>query len=305
MRATVLVLALVVACTAATVGAGPAAARDCPVATAPKTVAYEQIAGVPANLTSLDVWAPTPKCRVGNRRAPVVMWVHGGGYRKGDKRGAVADKVRLFNQRRGWIFVSVNYRLTRAADPNSARYPDHFRDVAAAVAWVRAHISAYGGNPHRIALLGHSAGADIVSNVTVNPTWLRERRLPLRSIRCAGPLDTEGFDKTRVPDSDPTSLQWRLAFRNNPDFRTNTSATLLARRGPRIPSTITVFRGTPARQATERAFASKLSSLGVKTALIDATSLTHEQVNRNIGAPGDTVMTRPLLRFLTTCLQRP
>ena len=120
MRATVLALALVVACAAAAVGAGPAAARNCPVATTPKTVAYERIAGVPANLTSLDVWAPTPKCRVGNRRAPVVMWVHGGGYQRGDKRGAAADKVRLFNQRRGWIFVSVNYRLTRAADPNSA-----------------------------------------------------------------------------------------------------------------------------------------------------------------------------------------
>lgn len=119
----------------------------------------------------------------------MVVWVHGGGYRIGDKANQVADKRRLFNAR-GWIFVSVNYRLTVAGVPGSAHYPDHFRDVAAAVAWVRRHIGARGGDRTRVALLGHSAGADIVSNVTVNPRWLRERRLSLRAVRCAGPLDT-------------------------------------------------------------------------------------------------------------------
>ena len=203
-------------------------------------VPYERIAGVPQNLTSLDIWSPGRGCG----RAPVVMWVHGGGYRNGDKGNAVADKVRLFN-RRGWIFVSVNYRLTRLRDPAGARYPDHYRDVAAAVAWVRAHIARHRGDPRRIALLGHSAGADIVSNVTVNPVWLAERRLSLRALRCAAPLDTEGFDKTRVRDDDRTALQWVLALGNNPNYKTDTSATLLVRPGRHIPSTFTVFRGLP------------------------------------------------------------
>lgn len=79
------------------------------------------------------------------------------------------------------------------------------------MAWTRSHIAARGGDPRRIALLGHSAGADIVSNVTANPTWLRERRLPLRAIRCTGPFDTAGFDKTRVPADGPEQTQWRAA----------------------------------------------------------------------------------------------
>ena len=66
--------------------------------------------------------------------------------------------------------MSVNYRLTSTGDLASAHYPDHYRDVTAAVAWTRAHIWSWGGDPDRIALLGHSAGADIVANViTIHP----------------------------------------------------------------------------------------------------------------------------------------
>jgi arylformamidase len=303
MRSTSILTAIAV--TGVAIAAGPAAAaprRTCAPATAKKTFAYEQVAGVPVNATSLDVWAPSPKCRVGPRRAPVVMWVHGGGYRTGDKTNGVADKVRLFNAR-GWVFVSVNYRLTRAGDPTSAHYPDHYRDVAAAIAWTRAHISGVGGNPHRIAVLGHSSGADIVSNVTTNPRWLGERGLPLRAVRCAGPLDTAGFDKTRVPAGDPEAVQWRQALGNDPAFRTDTSATLLAKAGTGIPSTITVTRGTALRRSIESGFADALRRVGVKATVIDASSLSHDDVSRRIGAPGDTVMTPPLMRFLRRCFQ--
>ena len=78
----------------------------------------------------------------------------------------MADKVR-WARSHGWVLVSVNYRLTRPGDANPARYPDHYDDVASALAWTVDHIDRYGGDPDRIAVLGHSAGADIVSNVMV------------------------------------------------------------------------------------------------------------------------------------------
>jgi acetyl esterase/lipase len=275
--------------------------RTCMGASQRETVAYAQRPGMPANATSLDVYAPTPGCRVAGRRAPVVVWVHGGGYRVGDKANQIAAKRRLLNAR-GWVFVSVNYRLTVAGGPGSAHYPDHYRDVAAAVAWIRAHIAARGGNPHRIALLGHSAGADIVANVTTNPAWLAERGLGLRAVRCAGPLDTAGFDKTRVPATSPEQVQWREALGTDPAFAQDTSATLLARAGTGIPPTLTVVRGTPLRRAIETDYAARLRALGVPATVVDASSLTHAQVSTRIGAPGDTVMTPPLMRFLTSCL---
>lgn len=208
------------------------------------------------------------------------------------------DKVALFAAR-GWIFVSVNYRLSRAGDPSLARYPDHYRDVAAAVRWTRSTIKRYGGDRKRIALLGHSAGADIVANVTTNPRWLVECGLSLRAVRCAGPLDTEGFDKPMA--SDREQVQWRIALGNDPPYARDTSAVYLIKKGTGIPPTITVVRGTSRRQAIEQRFAATLGAAGVPATVIDARSLTHEQVNRRIGAPGDTVMTPALVRFLKGC----
>ncbi len=286
----------------ATGGADTIASTSSSCSTAPprKTVAYERISGVPADATSLDVYAPARQCLASGGKAPIVMWVHGGGYAIGDKSNKVKDKIALFSAR-GWIFVSVNYRLTTPGAPMSARYPDHYRDVAAAVAWTRSHIASYGGDRSRIAVLGHSAGADIVSNVTTNPRWLKERKLKLTDVRCAGPLDTEGFDKVSADGSSGEKAQWVNALGNNPNYERETSATLLIRRGAGIPRTITVYRGTPRRQAIEKNFADVLRGAGVSTSLVDARTLTHEQVNARIGARGDTTMTPPLVSFLKKC----
>jgi arylformamidase len=195
----------------------------------------------------------------------------------------------------------VNYRLSRPAAGN-ARYPDHYDDVASAVAWLRKHVRKRGGDPKRIALLGHSAGADIVSNVAVNPAYLKRRGQPLRALRCFAPLDTAGFDKPRA--SPREQVQWRLALSNLPDYMTATSATLIARPGTGIPPALTVYRGTPRRQRIQTAFAQRLTSIGVTATLVDATALNHAQVNRQIGAPSDTVMTPPLVTFLRGCFQK-
>jgi len=272
--ATGIILALTVA---ACSGGSDRADRKpaCGTPGAPTTVAYRSVDGVPTNQLSLDVHTPAAACD-----APVVMWVHGGGFVRGDKSNQVADKVRLFNDR-GWILVSVNYRLTGPGAPVAPGMRDQFADVAAAVAWVHANVGAYGGDPSRIALLGHSAGADIVSNVATNPAYLGAAGLGLDARSCAGPLDTQGFDKA----SDPAL-----------------SATRLVRTGIGIPPTIGVVRGTPRRQPVETQFLDALDAAGVPTARIDARSLTPEEVNRRIGADGDTVMTPPLMTFLAGCL---
>ncbi len=262
-----------------------------------RTVAYRHVAGVPAAATSLDVFPLARGCD-----APVVMWVHGGGYRTGDKSNAVAPKVR-WARTRGWVFVSVNYRLTDPADPTGAHFPDHYEDVAAAIAWVHRHIVTFGGDPGRLAVLGHSAGADIVANVLVDPTYLRADGLDLDSVACGAPLDTEGFDKVRAGAADPDGEreQWKVALGNQPDYLTRTSATRNVHPGIGIPPMIGVVRGTARRRSIERGFLTALRDAGVAAAQIDARGLTHEQVNRRIGAPGDEVMTPPLTRFLTDC----
>ncbi len=278
--------------------AAPSHRKGCTGAPVKRTITYETIAGVPADSTSLDVYSPARACH-----APVVMWVHGGGYQIGDKRNQVADKVRLFNAR-GWFFVSVNYRLTVAGDPSSAHYPDHYDDVATAVAWVHAHIDRFGGDRSRIALLGHSAGADIVANVTTNPRYLARRGLRLRAVTCAGPLDTEGFDKVTADAAGSGEKgAWNDALGNAPDYERMTSAVTWIRPNVGIPPTIGVVRGAASRRAIETNFLDRLTAAGIRTARIDAAGLSHGEVNARIGAAGDTVMTPPVVSFLKTCFR--
>ena len=268
---------------------------NCPTSGLPTTVQYKAVPGVAANLTSLDVHAPTTS----TCNKPVVLWVHGGGYQTGDKRNQITDKTTLFNGQ-GWILVSINYRLTAPGSATSAKFPDHYQDVADAIEWVHTNIGRYGGDPGRIALLGHSAGADIVSNVAAQPRYLANRGLPLSTIDCVGPLDTEGFDKVAAGADDD---QWDVALGNNPNYRTETSANWILTPSSTVPPAIGVYRGTAPRQAIEKAYIDEVKATGATTALIDARGLSHAEVNSRIGAPGDRVMTPPLLAFLQVCLR--
>jgi acetyl esterase/lipase len=108
----------------------------------------------------LDVHAPDNSDSSGGQAGggrPVVLFVHGGGFVGGDKHvpGApMYDHVGAWAVRHGAVGVTMTYRLA----------PDHVwpagaRDVAAAVAWTRENIASYGGDPARIVIVGHSAGA--------------------------------------------------------------------------------------------------------------------------------------------------
>jgi acetyl esterase/lipase len=88
--------------------------------------------------------------------APVFVFVHGGGFTGGDKHvpgGPQYDHIGAWAVRNGWVGVTITYRLA----PEYA-WPSGARDVAAAVQWVRENIAAYGGDPDRIVVAGHSAG---------------------------------------------------------------------------------------------------------------------------------------------------
>ena len=122
-------------------------------------------------LERLDVYAPR-----GASRAPVVVFVHGGEWTRGDK-AAVSFKPKFFNQN-GIVFVSINYRLSPAAT-----HPAHVSDVAAAIRWVHEHCGRFGGDPKKIVLMGHSAGCHLVTLVA--PVDLAARRTIRKSLKPA------------------------------------------------------------------------------------------------------------------------
>ena len=93
----------------------------------------------------------------GRSGAPVLAFVHGGGFTGGDKHQPgtpVYDFVGAWAVRNGYVGVNITYRLAPAHT-----WPAGAQDVAAAVDWVRGNIAAYGGSPSKIVVAGHSAGA--------------------------------------------------------------------------------------------------------------------------------------------------
>ncbi|HUK01157.1 MAG TPA: alpha/beta hydrolase [Steroidobacteraceae bacterium] len=99
--------------------------------------------------------------------APVILFIHGGGFVGGDKRNPGSpynDNVALWAVRHGLIGVNMTYRFAPQYP-----WPAGTQDVAAAVAWVRENIGRHGGDPRRIILLGTSAGAAHAASYVAHP----------------------------------------------------------------------------------------------------------------------------------------
>src|SRR5580704_10634386 len=116
-------------------------------------------------LQRLDVYAPR-----GVDHAPVVIFVHGGEWTRHDK-AEVSYKPKFFNDH-GVVFVSTNYRLSPAV-----AHPAHVSDVASAIRWVHDHAAEFGGDPHKLVVMGHSAGCHLVTLVALDPRYLAKAGL--------------------------------------------------------------------------------------------------------------------------------
>jgi acetyl esterase/lipase len=104
--------------------------------------------------------------RSGNADAPVVLFVHGGAFVRGDKdvTAEVYANVCCYFARHGHLAVNVEYRLA----PES-KYPGGAADLAGAIAWVKGRAREFGGDPDRLFLVGHSAGATHVATYAWDP----------------------------------------------------------------------------------------------------------------------------------------
>jgi len=111
---------------------------------------------------------------------PVVVFVHGGGWRHGDKRmlfdvhGKLGERL----AKNGVGAAVINYRLSP-----KVKHPEHAKDVARAVSWVAKHIGDYGGDPKQLFLSGHSAGGHLVSLLATDDSYLAAEGMTVAEIR--------------------------------------------------------------------------------------------------------------------------
>lgn len=261
------------------------------------TMQYKSVSGVSKNLLSLDIY------HFGERGAlkPVVIYVHGGGFVVGDKANNMINKVNLFSSL-NYILISVNYRLTPAVystDPNRVMYPDHHNDVADAVKWVYDNIENYGGNNQKIALLGHSAGAQLIALIGTSALFLPPRGLPLNGIKGVACIDTDGYDV--VARCNENNQVYLNAFGHTGTGWFEASPINNLFNGTDYPNFFIAKRGDNIRVANANSFITKLQSVGVSVKDITANAYNHEGINNAIGEKGETLITEPLKKFFAQC----
>ena len=110
----------------------------------------------------LDLFLPTPAA---GKTFPIVVWFHGGGLEEGNRLGFKKMATSLVAE--GIAVATVDYRLSP-----KATYPAYIEDGAAAVAWVHAHITEYGGDAKQVFVGGHSAGGYLAAMVALDARWL-------------------------------------------------------------------------------------------------------------------------------------
>ncbi|MBK9166361.1 MAG: alpha/beta hydrolase [Bryobacterales bacterium] len=233
----------------------------------------------------LDVYVPAAATRL-----PVVVWVHGGGWMRGSKED-VAHKPRAFTER-GFVFVSVNYRFVPHVIMDTI-----VRDVAKAVGWVHANIARHGGDPERIFLMGHSAGAQLAALLCTDSRYLEAEGVPRHKIKGCVPVDGDTYD---VPLQVATATARRKSLKQPPpkmghpekfgnlERQRELSAVNHVAPNRGIPPFLILYVAdhTDTSAQAYRLWAA-LDQAGVPAALFGAEESDHVKLDRDLGVEGD------------------
>jgi len=249
----------------------------------------------------LDIYSPA-----GAKNLPVVFWIHGGGWQAGDK-SSVQVKPQAFMEK-GFVFVSTNYRLLPDVEIATI-----FQDVARSLHWVHDHIAEHGGDPKRLLVMGHSAGAQLAALMCIDDRYLKAEGLSLDVIKCCVPVDGDTFDVPAIIETAQT--RWRVhglpkarfghweKFGNDPAKHRDYSAVTHVAKGKSIPPFFILYvSGHPDTTAQAQRLGNVLKEADVKVQLFGARETTHNKVNADIGVEGDAATTA-LFEFIDAALK--
>jgi arylformamidase len=241
------------------------------------------------------------------KNLPVVFWIHGGGWHMGDK-SMVADKPKLF-LKRGFVFVSTNYRLLPKVEIQVL-----FRDIAKSIGWVHKNIAEHGGDPNRIFVMGHSAGAQLAALICTDDRYLKDEGVPFSALKGCVPVDGDSYDVPAIVETDETrrrahgekamTFGWREKFGSISEKLKEYSAVTHVAKGKGIPPFLLLFvTDHPYTSSQARRLAAVLESAEVPVSLFGARDTNHVKLNEDLGVPGDNA-TKVLVDFVSGLLKQ-
>ena len=260
-------------------------------------IQYKTIEGVDPSFLTLDVY---PVKDIKN--APVVVFVHGGGWTSGDKAKVYQGPESFldFFQRNKTVFVAINYRLLFSDKAPGAIYADQETDIASAVKWVHDNISLYGGDPENISLFGYSAGAQMVSLVGTDEAYLKAEGLSLNNIKKVIAFDVDAYDIPRAivegvdynypyaegeltkffsfdleTQKAASSINHLFSSKKYPEFLVVYSGAIISKKGK------TTWQELSKRQA--ELFVEAILRVGGKASLYGDLNMTHTELGLNFG----------------------
>ena len=249
----------------------------------------------------LDVYSP-PNAK----NLPVVFWIHGGGWQAGD-RTAIQLKPEAFVAK-GFVFVSTGYRLLPEVDMVTL-----FRDIAKSLGWVHANIAKHGGDPKRIIVGGHSAGAQLAALICIDDRYLKAEGVPFAVLKGCFPVDGDTYDVPAMIETAETRLRvhgfpmpkqgHRVKFGNTPELHRDYSAVTHVAKGKGIPPFLILHVADhPDNTMQARRLEGVLKEAGVPAKAFGAKETNHSRINENLGSPEDP-STKALFEFVATCLK--
>lgn len=234
----------------------------------------------------LDIFAPKEA-----KNLPVVFWIHGGGWQTGDKSD-VNVKPQAFMDR-GFVFVSTNYRLLPHVDMGTL-----VRDVAKSLGWVHRNISDYGGDPGRIFIMGHSAGAQLAALLCTDERYLKAEGVSFSALRGCVPVDGDTYDipaiielaetRWRLHGQSPAKFGHRQKFGNDPALHKEYSAITHVAKGKGIPPFLIMYVSShPDTSAQANWLGDTLKKSDVPVRMFGGRDTNHSKLNDDLGIPDD------------------
>ncbi len=221
----------------------------------------------------LDVYIPAQN----RANAPILFMVHGGAWKIGDKgASAVVTNKAAYWLPKGYILISTNYRLFPAADPVKQAH-----DVAKAIAFAQAKARDWGADPARVLLMGHSAGAHLVSLLASAPEIVKaEGAKPwLGTIA----LDSAAFDIPEIMRARHYRF-YDQVFGDDPNYWRRASPSYRLTAAPK-PFLAVCSTKRDDSCAQTRNFAAKGTASGGRITVLPV-DLRHREINEQLGTAG-------------------